>query len=238
MHPLFLFLKKASPCYNHRKTHHTEDVMSYSDTIIDISYTTIITGTFDDVRDAGIHAVMHKAGYGLKTPDPGYLNNRDKAMEAGLLWGAYHVGTKTGSGKEQAGDFLATVRAGSPKAKTLLALDFERNEKNWTNSMTPEQAEDFVSSIHAQTGIHPVVYGRGTLARSVEKNPGSLLTKCPLWLAHYDEYAPTPPSGWDRCMIWQYTEKGSVGKAIAYCDRDRFNGTVEELQRFWDSHSI
>jgi lysozyme len=212
--------------------------MSHADVIIDMSYTTILSGTFKDVRDAGISGVIHKAGTGLDKPDQAYFERRYDAFQAGLLWGAYHVGIKTCNGTEQADAFMDKVRSGAPTGKTLLALDFERNEMNMTKSMLPKQAGEFAQRIREAVGFYPVVYGRGTLIKAVAEHPDSPLCQCPLWLAHHGEDVPAAPAGWDRWTIWQYTEHGSVGRAILHCDRNRFNGTAEELAAFWQAHSI
>src|ERR1043165_2582768 len=71
----------------------------------------------------GILGVIHKASQGQSNVDPDYEENRAKAEDAGLLWGAYHFGT--GSDRVmQADHFLNTV---DPDGDTLLVLDLEAN---------------------------------------------------------------------------------------------------------------
>lgn len=212
--------------------------MSHADIIINLCYHHMLNGGFDDIREEGVRAVIHKAGTALDTPDPAYLKRRDPAMDAGLLWGAYYVGTGTGTGREQADDFLAMIRAGSPKAKTLLALDFERYEKNWNNSMSLDQAEEFAIRIAEETGFYPVLYGGNFLKQEITKKPDSSLTRCDLWMPHYGGGEPVPPPGWDHWTIWQYTENGKVGSVLDKCDRNYFHQPESQLGAYWLSRSV
>ena len=63
---------------------------------------------FGQAAAAGIVGVIHKATQGLTYKDPMYLTNRQKATDAGLLWGAYHFGTG-GDGSDQATSFLGSL---------------------------------------------------------------------------------------------------------------------------------
>ena len=74
-------------------------------------------------KNDGIVGVIHKATQGWKYRDPMYETNREQALAAGLLWGAYHFGVGA-DGVAQADFFLSTVQADNPD---LLVLDFEAN---------------------------------------------------------------------------------------------------------------
>ena len=74
-------------------------------------------------KEDGILAVIQKATQGQSFKDPTYQRNRQKAKDAGLLWGAYHFGTGS-DGLKQAQHFLDVV-GNDPGA--LLVLDFEPN---------------------------------------------------------------------------------------------------------------
>jgi lysozyme len=74
-------------------------------------------------HDGGILGVIHKATQGVTYIDPTYVDHRHSAVEADLLWGAYHFGTGS-DGILQAEHFLEIVE---PSPDTLLVLDFEAN---------------------------------------------------------------------------------------------------------------
>src|SRR5215475_7636227 len=124
------------------------------DVVIDISHNVTVTD-FTAIRRSNILAVVHKATEGGDWVDPSYGVRRSQAEQAGLLWGAYHFGTRQYSGADQAMAFLATAR---PGPTTLVALDLEPNEANPRNTMTLAQAEAFVITVERATGRLPVIY--------------------------------------------------------------------------------
>lgn len=206
-------------------------------------------------RDSGIMAVIHKATEGVGWVDPAYGARRDMAAKAGLLWGAYHFGTRQYPGSVQAAAFLSTAQ---PQDDTLMALDLELNERAPGNTMTLGQAEDFVQTVYASTGRLPLLYThhswadghklggrRGTtLGGYIE--PNSILAACDLWLA---DYRPTPsiPSAWNGrgWRLWQFAGADETGRGgpfqdhtlkvagIGRCDRNLFAGSPQDLVAYW-----
>src|SRR5882672_4054864 len=79
------------------------------DAVIDISHN-VTVGDFTLVRQSNILGVIHKATEGGDWIDPSYASRCTQAESVGLLWGAYHVGTRQYSGAEQAAAFVSTVR--------------------------------------------------------------------------------------------------------------------------------
>jgi lysozyme len=175
--------------------------------------------------------VIQKATQGETFVDPTFKKNRQKALDAGLLFGAYHFGTGA-SGVSQAQHFLETV--GDVK-KTLLVLDFEDNHAG--TSMTLEEARAFVTHIKEQTGRFPGLYSGHTIKKALGTSIDPVLSQCWFWLA---QYGPTPvvPPCWKKWTMWQYTD-GALGPTphevpgIGRCDRDLFNGADKDLKAFW-----
>ena len=227
------------------------------DAVIDISSNVTVTD-FAAVRRSGILAVIHKVSEGGDWFDPAYAQRRHQAESAGLLWGAYHFGTGQYSGVQQANAFL---RAAQPGATTLMALDVEVNDRRPANSMRLAQAEQFVQTVQQATGRLPMVYthprwangekmGRGGRTLGGVIAPGSLLSRCDLWLADYRE-SPEVPNAWAGrgWKIWQYMADETVSNAaygatpraidgVSHCDRNLFNGDTAELSRFWRSKPL
>lgn len=223
--------------------------------VIDISHTSAVTD-FDAMRSAGILGVLHKATEGGDWADPLYAPRRVQARARGVLWGAYHFGTRQYSGAQQAAAFLA---AAQPDRTTLLALDLEPNERRPFNTMTLDQAEEFVRTVAQATGRLPMVYvhptwadggsyGRGgqTLGRAI--GPDSILASCDLWVVSYDEQ-PTVPYAWARrgWRLWQYAgddygggggpygELSRTVPGVERCDRNLFHGNAAQLVQFWNA---
>ena len=222
------------------------------DAVIDISHNVTVSD-LTAVRRSNILAVIHKVSEG-DWIDPSYATRRRQAEAAGLLWGGYHFGTRQYSGAEQAATFLAACQ---PGPSTVMALDLEPNERKPANTMKLAQAEEFVQAVQRATGRLPLVYthpawangeryGRRRLNLDRPVTPGSLLSRCDLWLADYRE-TPEIPHAWaDRgWRLWQYAADetaanfahGSEPRAVAgvgHCDRNLFAGDAAGLHRFWN----
>jgi len=226
------------------------------DAVIDLSHN-VTVDDFTLVRRSNILAVVHKATEGGDWIDPSYAGRRRHAEEAGLLWGAYHFGTRQYSGADQARAFLATAQ---PGPKTLMALDFEPNDGNPRNTMTLAQAETFVQVVYQATRRMPLVYthpgwangvpaGRRSIKLPEPVTSASLLARCDLWLADHRE-EPELPFGWaDRgWRLWQYAANQTAGDGafgdtsrtvagVSHCDRNLFAGDAAALYRFWNSRA-
>jgi lysozyme len=181
---------------------------------------------------AGIVGVIHKATQGTSMIDAKYQDNRAKAEAAGLLWGAYHFGTK-GDGAAQADFFLSKA---SPDDHTLLVLDFE---PNGASTMTLDQAKAFVTRINEVRGSFPGLYSGNLIKEQLGGKPADpVLSQCFLWIAQYGPAPTKIPATWPTWTLWQYTD-GQIGSpphsvdGIGNCDRDQFNGTIENLQKLW-----
>jgi lysozyme len=205
--------------------------MTGSNVIIDLSHH---NGAVDlhKAKADGIVGVIHKATQGLTYVDPMFTANRQKAADAGLLFGAYHFGTGSGDGGAQADFFLHTVQ---PTDSDLLVLDFEENTGGVT--MTLDQARDFVGRLQSSTGRWPGLYGGHYLKQMLGSGDDPVLSNCWLWLSQYGPSAVIP-GAWDSWTLWQYTD-GSVGPnpkpvdGVGVCDRNTYNGTLAELMDFW-----
>jgi lysozyme len=223
------------------------------DAVIDISHLSLVSDFTLMRRHSNILGVIHKASEGGDWIDPTYGERRPQAEAAGILWGAYHFGTHQYSGAEQAAAFLAVVQ---PSPTTLMALDFEPNDRHPANTMDISQAEEFVRAVYQSTGRLPLVYthptwanggsyGHRGLSLGQAISSESILTRCDLWLADYRE-EPEVPWAWARrgWRLWQYAGDfsaddaayGSASRALAgvdRCDRNLFAGDASALYRFW-----
>ena len=63
------------------------------DAVIDMSHMVAVSD-FSAIRHSGILAVVHKASEGGDWIDPSYGARRHDAEAQGLLWGAYHFGSR------------------------------------------------------------------------------------------------------------------------------------------------
>jgi lysozyme len=204
--------------------------MTPTNAVVDISHHNG-TVNFNQAKGAGIVGVIQKASQGLTGVDPTYKPNRTKALKAGLLWGAYHFGTGS-DGVQQAINFLNVVGNAAP---ALLVLDLESNPTG--PSMTLEEARAFVTHVNEVTGKFPGLYSGHYIKDLLGTKTDPVLANCWFWLA---QYGPTPvvPPNWPTWTLWQYTDGASgdpphTVPGLGRCDRDKFNGSAQELTAFW-----
>ncbi len=222
--------------------------------VIDIHHANAVRSFTQARLDSGIAAVFHKASEG-DWLDPRYDERRAMAESAGLLWGAYHFGTRQHPGAVQARIFLAAARL---DAATLPVLDLELNERAPGNSMEIGAAEDFVREVLAATGRLPLLYvhpawadGETLRGRSLGGaiTAGSILAACDLWLADY-RFEPELPRAWSGrgWRMWQYAgddansggpfrDRARQVMGIDRCDRSVFAGGRDALVRYWTAEA-
>src|SRR5437870_10745745 len=181
------------------------------------------------------------------------------ALQAGLLWGAYHYANGTDPTR-QADHFLDVVSrawaranpALRPSSGVLLVLDFEKNGHYPGGTMRADQAVAFVERIRERTGEYPGLYSGEYHLRQVLNSPKvtaaqrSMLTKCWLWIANY-HYEPRATAPWDFWHLWQYCGDGkcklprsAYPKSVANivkAERNIFNGSRTALQTFWQERA-
>jgi len=193
--------------------------------VIDLSHFNTVT-SFAAIKSAGIVGIIHKATQATNWSDSTYAARKTQALAAGLWWGAYHFGTNA-DGAAQAQYFLSKV---NPGPTDLLALDFEENPQS---QMTIAQAEQFVTEVFNQTGRYPGFYSDALAGKMLGNNPSEILANCWFWRAQYGSSAPIVPPTWSTWTMWQYTSSGPVSGLTAPCDRDTFNGTLDQLSQLW-----
>lgn len=202
--------------------------------VVDLSHHNAVVD-FKKLKAGGIVAVFHKATQGLGFVDKSYAPRRQQALDAGLLWGAYHFGVGA-DGSDQADFFLEKA---NPTDQTLLVLDYEPNLTGPT--MQLDQAREFVEHVNHRTGRFPGLYSGHLIKEQLSGSSAidPVLSNCFLWIAQYNGPQPlnVPPT-FGKWTFWQYTD-GVMGPTpheadgVGRCDRNRFNGSVAELKNLW-----
>jgi lysozyme len=205
-------------------------------------------------KQAGILGVFHKCTQGSKSVEPMFDSmfdaRRKECADLGLKWGAYHFGVGSSSGKDQAGWFLENAKYGKD---TLCILDWEANHgaDKSDNSMTLDQAAEFIDAIAAATKAPPLLYGQKwfldahTIARGkflpLNDRRIASLVECKLWIADVNTVNPKLPHFWTAWTFHQYTngKDGPMPRRIAglpdNLDLNVFAGESTELAALWAS---
>jgi GH25 family lysozyme M1 (1,4-beta-N-acetylmuramidase) len=206
--------------------------------VVDIAHGDHVT-SFSEAAAAGIWGVIHKATTGGTGKDDAYTQRRQAALDAGLLWGAYHWGTAHAPVADQIDNFLTKA---APDNQTLVALDFEETEGN---QMTLAQAREFLTLLEEQLGRKAVLYSANVIKEGLGKTIDPFFGGHRLWLAQY-----TPPvvvqASWQTYWLWQYTDNtksalvpngiaGIPGDDKGNLDCNAYNGTKDQLTAEWAS---
>src|SRR5262245_65270096 len=95
--------------------------------VIDLSHWNTVS-SWPAIAASGIVGVIHKVTEGTSYVDDTYRQRRQQALDAGLLWGAYHFANGEDP-QVQAAHFLEYA---APDPATLLVLDLEENPSGKT----------------------------------------------------------------------------------------------------------
>ena len=204
--------------------------------VVDLYHNDQVT-SFSQAAAAGIWGVIHKATTGATGVDDAYASRRQTALDAGLLWGAYHWGTA--ADVEQQVDHFLTIAA--PTANTLVALDYEETAGN---QMTLDQARQFLTLLEEKLGRRAVLYSGGLIKQGLGSTPDPFFGAHRLWLAQYSS-KPAVQVSWKTYWLWQYTDSktgltpnqiaGIPGDTSGNLDCNSYGGTREQLAAEWAS---
>jgi lysozyme len=224
-------------------------------TVVNMSHYDMMRPDFTGMKREGILGMIHEATYPRLQRDPKYLDRQMGALQAGLLWGAYHYGDGTDPIR-QADHFVSVVSNAWAQANpairsstgVLLVLDFEKNGHYPGGSMRADQAVAFVERIRERTGVYPGIYsGEYHLAQMLNSprvTPAQkkTLTNCWLWIANYHK-EPRATAPWSYWALWQYCGDGKCGLPrsthpisvanVRKAELNIFRGSQSDLQDFW-----
>ena len=190
--------------------------------------------SFKDAADSGIWGITQKATAGATGRDKKYKERRSAAIDARLLWGAYHWGTGVDVTK-QVENFLKTAE---PDDQTLVALDFEDPR------MTLGQARQFMTGVAEKLGRKAILYSGHLIKEKLGNRTDAFFGSHRLWLAQYDP-DPRVQKSWEKYWLWQYTDRttglkpnkvpGLPGDSKGNLDCDSYDGTRAQLKAEWAS---
>lgn len=186
--------------------------------------------------------VINKATQGLMKPDFEYANRRQPALDAGLLWGAYHFNTGDKI-QDQVDHFFDCAK---PDANTFMALDFEDNPNH--NQMSLSQAVEFLAIGNKILGRKLKLYSGNSIKDTIinaDAATRNFLGEHELWLCEYGPQAKLVdtnkhPLPWKEYFLWQFTGDGigpiphtMPGITTKGIDINRFEGNLTALKERW-----
>lgn len=205
--------------------------------VLDISHHNSLVGddAFAQMKAFGVLGIIHKSSQGNANFDRTYEARRQAALDAGLLFGAYHFGDGSPV-KLQVSNFLS---AAQPDDGTLLALDYE---PNGNNTMPLDAAQIFCEEVKARVGRLPVIYSGNLIKETLPQsgNVAAFFGSMRLWLAHYNDH-PKWPAAWASPWLHQFSGDGindhgiKVPGLAGLADLDYYAGNPDALAGEWVS---
>ena len=157
--------------------------------------------------------------------DPRFDENWAAIKKVGLLRGAYQYFNPGGDPVEQAQVFIDKVGRLQP-GDLPGVLDVESTDGE-SPSVIASRVQTWLDLVEEGTGRKPMIYTGGYFWNDSVKSDA--FADYPLWTAHYTSQCPYVPDAWDRWAMWQYTSSGSVDGISGNVDRNRFNGSLEDV---------
>jgi lysozyme len=210
--------------------------MTFIPRVIDIYHGNVLSnGAFVAAKKSGIWGIIHKATQGIHMIDSAHKKRKKEALDAGLLWGAYHFNDSTPV-KDQVKNFLDNCDS---DGQTLLVLDFE---DYGDNNMSVHDAVIFMRMVEEETNKDCVIYSGNRLKENIHllsTEDKKYICSKKLWLCQYGPKAVLP-KGFDKYWLWQYTGDGIgpkpynvPGFSNKVQDMNVYNGTFEQLKSDW-----
>ncbi len=173
------------------------------------------------VKNIKLGFVFIKATEGISNTDAQFHRNWKKSKQAGFIRGAYHFFLATKDGREQAENFIKTVKLASGDLPPV--VDVEQ-----TYGVSPavlrQELKQWLSVVENHYGVTPVIY---TNVDFYARHLGKEFDRYPLWAAHYYEYnEPRISRSW---TFWQHSEEGRVNGIVSKVDFNVFRGDSTEF---------
>jgi GH25 family lysozyme M1 (1,4-beta-N-acetylmuramidase) len=184
------------------------------------------------VAGAGIKFAFVRVSHGVSTIDTQFPANWQGTRAHGVVRGAYQYfmpGDDPTAQAQLVVDHIAA--AGGLQTDDLPCVIDVENMDGVAASGVMAAIHTWIDFIEAHTGKRPIIY-TGSYFWD-DHGLDATLAGYPLWTAHYTTAAcPLAANPWSSWRFWQYTSTGSVAGISGNVDRDRFDGTVADLQAF------
>ncbi len=176
-----------------------------------------------NVNNVQISFVFIKATEGLNDEDDYFSRNWKKAKLVGLTRGAYHFFLATKSGKEQAENFINSVKLETGDMPPV--LDIEQTYGVDAAALR-NRVKEWLETVQNYYGVMPIIYTNVEFYKQFLKDD---FDAYPLWVAHYlQKERPHIYRDW---MFWQHDEGGTVNGIINKVDFNVFSGDSTDFKK-------
>jgi lysozyme len=157
-----------------------------------------------------------KATEGINDVDGMFKRNWELAKQNNIARGAYLFFIATKDGKQQASNFIKTVKLERGDLPPVVDVEEDYNIDKTTFN---KRLDDCLRALQIHYGIKPIIY---SYADFYKNNLEEQCDSFPLWIAHYtDSEKPQISRNW---LFWQHNDGGSVNGITERVDFNVFNG--------------
>ncbi len=186
---------------------------------------------WEAVKASGVKFAFLKATEGSTYTDPKFATDWAATRRVGIYHGAYHFARPSfGSARRQARHFARVIGPQRVRGTLPPVLDLEA-----TGGLRPRPlitwTRAWLTKVTQLTGRHPIIYTSPLFWRDHLHNSAGFHAY-PLWVAHYGVRAPLIPGHWPTWSFWQSTSAARITGISGRTDRDVFNGSLTQLQKF------
>lgn len=174
---------------------------------------------FNDLKNAGIGAVIIKATEGVEYIDPMCDSHTEGVKAAGISFGYYHFMSEKTDPVRQAQDFYNKIK--NTGYNILPCLDVETNSKGRSRTEISDRCIEFLNEFKRLSGQDCMIYTGGFFGRD---NLDDRVKVYPGWIAHYG--VDYPMENGFKVIGHQYTEHGQINGVNGNCDVNNFSESI------------
>jgi lysozyme len=183
---------------------------------------------WQSVKNAGITFGIARVSYGTSL-DNWFDDNWNGMKSVGLIRGAYQFFLPQQDPIAQAELMISAM--GSLGAGDLPPVVDVEDTGGQSKATIAAKLKDWCQHVEAATGKKPIIYtGKYFWQDNVASDD---FGEYPLWIPNYSFSCPNLPDNyWNDWVIFQYSSTGSVPGISGNVDRNKFNGTLSDLQAY------
>ncbi len=184
------------------------------------------------VKASGRKFAVIRVSDGLGHFDPKFNQNWSEAKSAGMIRSVYQFFRASEDGTAQANlllEHMGTLEAGDLPP----VADVEVTDGVGAGALNSQLAK-WTARIKQATGKTPMIYTSPGLWSSLSGSTS--FGGDTLWVANWGVSCPSTPVGWSHWKFWQYADNGHVSGIGDLVDLDKFNGSLDDLEKFADEN--
>jgi lysozyme len=182
------------------------------------------------VADGAIGFAYYKCTDGIKAIDEQFYNNRSGCNEAGLPHAPYHYFQPALDPYAQADHFIDT--AGKQYKRYIVDVEAGERDPKITHKLNA-----FLERMEKLSGIRPAIYTSAGYWNDFIKPQPAWADGYDLIVAHYTAaHTPVLPRGWERFIIWQFSDYWSLRGCEVNVDGNWFNGSLEQCRAWFGNY--